>query len=67
MLSYGNSTVPDAEIGFHPDYEHVEGNARLWVIGYPWAQVEVLLGTDGIQRHDILHNILAWLLVDDMP
>ncbi|MCB1217746.1 hypothetical protein KDL44_10150 [bacterium] len=67
MLSYGNRKAPDAEIGFHPDYEHVEGNARLWVIGYPWAQVEVLLGTDGIQRHDILHNILAWLLVDDMP
>ena len=67
-LSYGNSAAPDGNMGFFPAYEHEYGSARLWVIGYPWAQMSVSQSPgEATQRHDVLHNIIAWLTVDDMP
>ena len=74
FLSYGNANAPDSNIGFFPSYNHVSGPARLWVVGYPWAQTEITSAfsyPDGLPtvmtRADMLHNILGWLIVDKLP
>jgi len=63
-LSYGNSRAPDEDIGSFVTPDHKEGPGRLWVIGYPWAQL-VITETDSgeeMSRAQILKNVLAWLM-----
>ncbi|MCB1217748.1 hypothetical protein KDL44_10160 [bacterium] len=48
-----------------PGYNWIPGNARLWVVGYPWAKVNVSSSSpSGMQRHEVLQNILGWLTED---
>lgn len=66
--SYGNQRAPDANIGFFPSYSHVQGPARLWVVGYPWAQTSITASVTGdMTRAEMLHNILGWLVADYFP
>lgn len=58
-FSYGLATAPDANIGFNGNYSHVNGPARLWVIG--WSYSEAIFSPDPITRHDVLQNVLTWL------
>ncbi|MBN2081030.1 hypothetical protein JW859_02365 [bacterium] len=61
-ISYGNKAAPDENIGYLPNYSHTAGPGRLWVVGYPWAEVEVPASYNGsMTRPMLLMNILAWL------
>ncbi|MCB1217749.1 hypothetical protein KDL44_10165 [bacterium] len=68
VLSYGNLCAPVSNIGWYPDYAvHVNGPGRLWVVGYPWAEVQITdSDPDGMSRAELLHNMLGWLTDDGL-
>ena len=67
FISWGSTTAPNRNMGVYGEggqqvnlIDH--GKARLWVIGYPWAQTEVIASANGgMQRADLLYNIIGWL------
>jgi hypothetical protein len=65
LVSYGNVSAPDENIGNFPSYTHIEGPSKLWVIGYSWGDTVVAASSappeDPMTRADLLQNIMAWL------
>ncbi|MEZ5337891.1 MAG: PKD domain-containing protein [bacterium] len=68
-LSWGTESAPYRNVGFFPGYNgNDHGNTRHWVVGYPWAAVDITQSEPaGMTRADMLQNIIAWLKVDYDP
>ncbi|MCB1216614.1 hypothetical protein KDL44_04440 [bacterium] len=65
-VSWGCTRAPYGPLGLFPEYTvSTEGTARYWVIGYSWAEVQVLQDPESTGeatlRCDMLCNVLEWL------
>ncbi|MCB1219934.1 PKD domain-containing protein [bacterium] len=62
-LSWGTTVAPYRDLGFWPNYAiSNHGNTRHWVVGYPWAAVNITESEPpGMTRADMLQNIIGWL------
>jgi hypothetical protein len=59
LLSWGNVSAPDENIGDGPAYSHTLGPGRLYIVGYSWGEMSVA-SPAGMARSAVLQNIVAW-------
>lgn len=59
LVSWGNVSAPDANIGSGPAYSHTLGSGKLYVVGYGWAEMSIT-SPAGIAKSAVLQNMIAW-------